>query len=146
MLGGTSSKTCVTSQACNMDCYVGGFLYRPCLSHQDVGSFPRSIIVGRLVLLLRSKLRRLTCPQISPVPLTLLAPLFFHSSLTLQFGGMSHSGTSASYSWAMKRLPTPREMVRQLDRWVIGQPQAKRVSEGMSQASLSVSLPISQSS
>lgn len=44
-----------------------------------------------------------------------------------QFGGQSFSGTSASMNWGIKDIPTPKEMVAQLNDWVIGQPAAKKV-------------------
>jgi hypothetical protein len=45
-----------------------------------------------------------------------------------QFGGQNFSGTHASMHWGVKDIPTPKEMVGQLDDWVVGQPAAKRVS------------------
>lgn len=44
-----------------------------------------------------------------------------------QFGGNS-TNTVSSWSGGFSRVPTPRELVEALDQYVIGQPQAKRVS------------------
>lgn len=46
-----------------------------------------------------------------------------------QFGGQNFSGTSATMHWGVKDIPTPKEMVAQLNEWVIGQPSAKKVGE-----------------
>ena len=44
-----------------------------------------------------------------------------------QFGGQNFSGTSASMNWGIRDIPTPKEMVAQLNEWVVGQPAAKKV-------------------
>lgn len=45
------------------------------------------------------------------------------------FGGQNFSGTSASMNWGIRDIPTPKEMVAQLNEWVVGQPAAKKVSD-----------------
>ena len=47
-----------------------------------------------------------------------------------QFGGASYNTTHASHNWGAKEIPTPKQMVAMLDQWVVGQPQAKKVSYG----------------
>jgi hypothetical protein len=47
-----------------------------------------------------------------------------------QFGGASYNTTHASHYWGVKEIPTPKQMVSMLDQWVVGQPQAKKVSGG----------------
>lgn len=47
---------------------------------------------------------------------------------TPQYGGQTYSTTHASQQWAIRDVPTPRQLVAQLDQWVIGQAGAKQVS------------------
>lgn len=46
---------------------------------------------------------------------------------TPQFGGASHSTTHASYHWSIKQVPSPKDIVTELDKYVIGQADAKKV-------------------
>jgi hypothetical protein len=46
---------------------------------------------------------------------------------TPQFGGQNYSSTHATQNWGIKDVPTPRQLVAQLDQWVIGQSPAKKV-------------------
>jgi hypothetical protein len=45
---------------------------------------------------------------------------------TPQFGGQNYSSTHASQAWGIKEVPTPKQLVSQLDQWVIGQTPAKK--------------------
>ncbi|GBF99118.1 ATP-dependent Clp protease ATP-binding subunit [Raphidocelis subcapitata] len=45
---------------------------------------------------------------------------------TPQFGGQNFSSTHATQAWGIKEVPTPKQLVAQLDQWVIGQAAAKK--------------------
>jgi hypothetical protein len=45
---------------------------------------------------------------------------------TPQFGGQNYGSAHATQQWGVREVPTPRQLVAQLDQWVVGQAAAKK--------------------